>query len=448
MSVNQIFIINNKNLLLVVLSEEIQLYDAYDLNYFSNIYYDKSDLDYFFKINDELFLRNNFQLLEIGLNAYGNAQIMSLNYKFTDEITNKGILDCEHCIHNSFANVDEKTFICLFGHSHGRKRWFSLSKMSISKNNYLKLEKDVKIEFSLPQYDLYCYDTYDLKIKIVAIDKLKKQIILGCHNNLYFYDLINLKRITHIKISLNREIFIFQNIKKRILYCFCPLFYGGIRTYLISLKNNSIKYYENILDSNIKQYIYKVFYLDYSKLFLFEYTYHDLDTFILLIYKIENNKFKFMSKKYLINKKEIIDIKEIDKQGNILILTFNKLNNNNEILLSNCNNLFLFGISKVNFRQEIMPIKLKEKKKLEEAKELEEEKELKEEEEKELEEEEEEKEFEEDYINRLCKSIEMKINKNNNKKKHKKLKCKSYYYQKGKVYKRKNNNSKNYIKKF
>ena len=130
-----------------------------------------------------------------------------------------------------------------------------------------------------------------------------------------------------------------------------------------------------------------------------------------------------MSKKYLINKKEIIDIKEIDKQGNILILTFNKLNNNNEILLSNCNNLFLFGISKVNFGQEIMPIKLKEKKELEE-----EEKEFEDEEEKELEEE--EKELEEDYINRLCKSIEMKINKNNNKKKHKKLKCKSYYYQK------------------
>ena len=81
MSVNQIFFINNKILLLVVLSGEIHLYDAYNGNYFSHIYYDKIDFDYFFKISDEYFLRNNFQLLEIGSFTYDDDQIMSLNYK-------------------------------------------------------------------------------------------------------------------------------------------------------------------------------------------------------------------------------------------------------------------------------------------------------------------------------------------------------------------------------
>ena len=234
----------------------------------------------------------------------------------TDEIKNKGTLHCEISINNSFGNVDKKTFICLFCCRQDQHSGFSLCKISINKNKYLALENEAEI----PHF-CCCYDTYI--IKIVHVDKIKKQIILGNYDNLYFYDLTNLEIITHIILPINYEKFIFQNINKRILYAFCPLYSRGITAYLISLKNNSIKFYDNIADYNTNQiiksqYINKVFHLDYSQLFLFEYINNDSDLFFLLIYRIENNIFKFISKKYLINKKEIIDIQEIDKQGNIL----------------------------------------------------------------------------------------------------------------------------------
>ena len=95
---------------------------------------------------------------------------------------------------------------------------------------------------------------------------------------MYFYDLTNLNIITHISISTNNIKFIFQNFKNRILYGFSPLVNGGIKTYLISLKNYSINTYDNIVDSEINQIIeaqYKinlVFYLYYSELFLFQYS--------------------------------------------------------------------------------------------------------------------------------------------------------------------------------
>ena len=62
------------------------------------------------------------------------------------------------------------------------------------------------------------------------------------------------------------------------MYGFSPLVNGGIKTYLISLKNYSINTYDNIVDSEINQIIeaqYKinlVFYLYYSELFLFQYS--------------------------------------------------------------------------------------------------------------------------------------------------------------------------------
>lgn len=110
------------------------MYDIDDgINYLCNIYYDSSDLDYFFKFSDEIFLRNNFELLEIDLKAYDDDQIMSLNYKCGDKIRKLGTLNCEYCIDNSFANIDEKTFICLFCHRNG---CYSLRKISMNKNNY------------------------------------------------------------------------------------------------------------------------------------------------------------------------------------------------------------------------------------------------------------------------------------------------------------------------
>ena len=201
-------------------------------------------------------------------------------------------------------------------------------------------------------------------------------------------------------ISINDVMFIFQNINKRILYLFCPVVNGGIKTYLIHLKKHNINVNDNIVDSTTNQIIEaqsivnKVFYLYYSQLFLIQYYY--ANSYFVLTYTIENNKFKFISKKYLINKTKIIDIQEIDKQGNILILTSNRLTGNDEILLSNSNNLFIDGIIGVNFAREFISRKIKEA-----------------------------KELEEDFINDVCESIEMKIYENNKKKKHKKLQNKN-----------------------
>ena len=75
-------------------------------------------------------------------------------------------------------------------------------------------------------------------------------------------------------ISINDVMFIFQNINKRILYLFCPVVNGGIKTYLIHLKKHNINVNDNIVDSTTNQIIEaqsivnKVFYLYYSQLFL------------------------------------------------------------------------------------------------------------------------------------------------------------------------------------
>ena len=91
------------------------------------------------------------------------------------------------------------------------------------------------------------------------------------------------------------------------------------------------------------------------------------------------------------NKEAIIDLQEIDKQGNFIILTVKR----NKILFSNSNNLYHDGVIEISFIKEIEFKKLKEV-----------------------------KESEEDYINEVAESIEMKININNNKKNIKNLKVK------------------------
>ena len=77
------------------------------------------------------------------------------------------------------------------------------------------------------------------------------------------------------------------------------------------------------------------------------------------------------------NKEAIIDLQEIDKQGNFIILTVKR----NKILFSNSNNLYHDGVIEINF------IKENESKKLKEV-----------------------KESEEDYINEVAELIKMEIN--------------------------------------
>ena len=67
----------------------------------------------------------------------------------------------------------------------------------------------------------------------------------------------------------------------------------------------------------------------------------------MLIYKYENDEVSYISRKYLGEKGKMIDdIKEIDKNGNLIILS------NGEVLLSNCKNLYEneTEISYVNYK--------------------------------------------------------------------------------------------------
>ena len=107
MYVFQVFFMNNKNLMLIISYNEAQLYDIDDgIKYICNIKYNTIDSYYFFKINDELFLTNNFQLLKIEQNPYDVSK-MSLDSYYSNEIINKkGTLHYEYCVRNSFCNID------------------------------------------------------------------------------------------------------------------------------------------------------------------------------------------------------------------------------------------------------------------------------------------------------------------------------------------------------
>ena len=70
-------------------------------------------------------------------------------------------------------------------------------------------------------------------------------------------------------------------------------------------------------------------------------------SYFLLIYKYENDEVRYISRKYLGEKgKRIDDMKEIDKNGNLIILS------NGEVLFSNWKNLYEneTEISYVNYK--------------------------------------------------------------------------------------------------
>lgn len=251
---------------------------------------------------------------------------------------------------NSCVNIDSKTFL------HLNCDNYSLYLISRNKNNDLILEKEVKLYIGPCHWN------------IVAVDKIKNHLILGKNYykdygwyqyrddgeyynylyNLLFYDLNNFSEINHI-ILKDRKVInkVFNNnycdiiglfnpnLKKNIFYCSFP----PIKIYLVSLKNCRIRTFHNTVDfkeNEITEEIrpQRVFFLDYSQIIIVQF-WKKKTSYFLLIYKYENDEVRYISRKYLGEKgKRIDDMKEIDKNGNLIILS------DDEVLFSNCKNLY------------------------------------------------------------------------------------------------------------
>ena len=219
----------------------------------------------------------------------------------------------------------------------------------------------------------------------------------------------------------------YTNLKKNELYCLCKL-NGRIKIYLISLKNCKISRfnigfnnYKHIKIGEIYQIKFKdVFYLDYSEIFILKYILQINKKFyyFMLLYKFDKDKVKLISQKYVSEKTSICDIKEINKNENIILLYYR----GKYIIHKNDKNIFLNRSELVNLNPRVG---------------------IEDDEFEEIEEELEE-ELEEDDIYYHNKKKENKKCK----KKSKKFQYKKYYYKNKKIYKRKNTNKDiNYLSK-
>ena len=153
--VDQIITIKEKNVLFIVFNDEIKLYninDIYANNCLCSIkkYCDINDYDYFFKINDELFINNHLKLLKIEYDSNNNPIKMDFINNYIDEKIKKklfGSFICQICIKYLYANIDEEKFITLENYcGRGDPCYHNLYMISRNENNDLILEKEVELK--------------------------------------------------------------------------------------------------------------------------------------------------------------------------------------------------------------------------------------------------------------------------------------------------------------
>jgi hypothetical protein len=166
----------------------------------------------------------------------------------------------------------------------------------------------------------------EIPLKIISNYTINNQIILGTYANIYIYDLQNFEEKG--KMSFNhkqkeiKSYFFIANQQKNEIYCIFQFNESKIKIYLISIKYMELATTFNFEDDfKLKIYPNKyylltnAYYLEYYQIFILSFGKN-----LLLIYKYDNNNdISFIKRIDLTQKRNILDIKLIDK---INVITF------------------------------------------------------------------------------------------------------------------------------
>lgn len=161
--------------------------------------------------------------------------------------------------------------------------------------------------------------------KIICASKNNNQIILGTYKNIYSYDLTTFEQKKKLSFNKHKEkierYFFITNQQKNEIYFFAQFNQSNIAIYIISLKNmelSSIFEFEDdfktMLVPNKYYLLMDVYYLEHAKTFILNFGYN-----LLLIYKYDkNNEIKLIKRIHFLTK-DILDIKLINKNTNIIM---------------------------------------------------------------------------------------------------------------------------------
>ena len=206
-----------------------------------------------------------------------------------------------------------------------------------NENNEIIVEKKLffqnnkrgnKLKISLGYCNCGFTEDCDSKIplKIISNFTNNNQIILGTYSNIYIYDLENCEEKGKISFNHNekeiKRYFFIANQQKNEIYFFVQFNESKIKIYLISIKNMELVTIFNFEDDfkikiNPNEYylLTKVYHLEDYQSFILSFGKN-----LLLIYKYDNsNDIKFIKKIDLTQKRNILDIKLINK---INVITF------------------------------------------------------------------------------------------------------------------------------
>ena len=250
--------------------------------------------------------------------------------------------------------------------------------------------------------------------KIICASENNNQIILGTYKNIYSYDLTTFEQKKNLLFNQHKEeikrYFFITNQHKNEIYFFVQFNQSNIAIYIISLKYMELRSifefeddFKTMLNPNQFYLLMDVYYLEHSQTFILNFGYN-----LLLIYKYDkNNEIKLINRMHFLTK-DILDIKLINKNKNIIMFETTNENifknkekfryktfDNFEKFLENHFKEYLYDYNKTKLSEE------------------------------EVEDEEEEEDNMEDYH---IGNIDMKNVKDSKSKKRKKFKSKKYYY--------------------
>ena len=342
-SIHQVFLLNEKHLLLVITFDKIRLdsiklYNIDDDNkeYFciDSINYETDHWIYdgghnvdWFKINDELFLNCCFKMIKINYDSANKPiKISIINNHIDDQINIRWIMFPRFIL-------NDKKFLLI-----QHKDEFELCSILRNENNDIILEKKklLNIPYGWKESECDCGECI-MKIKrecpkIICASNNNNQIFLGNYKNIYSYDLTTFEQKKKLSFNKHKEeierYFFIANQQKNEIYFFAQFDQSNIAIYIISLKCMELwsifefkDDFKTMLEPNKYHLLKKVYYLEHFQTFILNFGYN-----LLLIFKYdENHDIKLIKRIYFLIK-DILEIQLINKNTNIIMLeTTNKI---------------------------------------------------------------------------------------------------------------------------